>query len=100
MTKEYFAGIIIFLSFLLTNYSYFIDESFFVYSGILAWLALFLLIRKSSNMKLLLSLFILSIMFFSYSILNDFNIDFEKAISVNQYLLTLLIGVGFLRLEA
>ena len=100
MTKEYFAGIIIFLSFLLTNYSYFIDESFFVYSGILAWLALFLLIRKSSNMKLLLSLFILSIMFFSYSILNDFNIDFEKAISVNQYLLTLLIGVGFLRLVA
>ncbi len=100
MTKEYFAGMIIFISFLLTNYSYFIDESFFVYTGILAWLALFLLIRKSSNMKLLLSLFFLSIIFFSYSILNDFNIDFVKAISVNQYLLTLLIGVGFLRLVA
>ena len=63
-------------------------------------MALILLFKGTSNIKLLISLLVLSFCFFTYSFINDFKIDFAKAILVNQYLLTLLIGVGFLRLIA
>ena len=40
----------------------------------------------------------LSIVCFSVSFYYDFAIDFQRAFTANQYLLTLLVGVGFLRL--
>ena len=49
---------------------------------------------------MLLILFFLSLIAFIISLLNGFEIDFIKVFTVNQYLLTLLIGVGFLRLIA
>ena len=94
------SGILIFLSFLVTIYSYFIALEVFVYSGILAWASLFFLFFKILNKKLLIALLFLSFCFFIYSLSKDFFIDYERAILVNQYLLTLLIGVGFLRLIA
>ncbi|WP_072679797.1 tellurium resistance protein TerC [Arcobacter sp. LA11] len=98
-TKQ-LSGILIFISFLITIVSYFLYSELFIYSGIFAWLALSLVFIKTSNKKLLIVLLILSFLSFSYSFLNDFFIDYERAILVNQYLLTLLIGVGFLRLIA
>jgi len=94
------SGILIFLSFLVTIYSYFIASEVFVYSGILAWASLFFLFFKILNKKLLIALLFLSFCSFVYSLSKDFFIDYERAILVNQYLLTLLIGVGFLRLIA
>ena len=45
-------------------------------------------------------LLVLSFLAFVYSYFNDFKIEYAKSILVNQYMLTLLIGVGFLRLIA
>ena len=100
MKIEKLSGILIFISFLITIYSYFYNSEAFIFSGIFAWASLFLLFRSTSNIKLLIVLLILSFCAFSYSFINSFEIDFSRAILVNQYLLTLLIGVGFLRLIA
>ncbi len=100
MKIEKLSGILIFISFLITIYSYFFDKEIFIYSGIFAWISLILLFKTALNIKLLVVLLILSCSLFSYSYLNGFKIEFARAILVNQYLLTLLIGVGFLRLIA
>ncbi len=100
MNLQKISGILIFLSFIVTIYSYFFSSSIFVLSGILAWFALIILFQSSSNKKLLIVLIVLSIICFSFSYLRGFDIDLKRAILVNQYLLTLLIGVGFLRLIA
>ncbi|XPV68174.1 MAG: tellurium resistance protein TerC [Halarcobacter sp.] len=47
---------------------------------------------------MLIVLFIFSLACFIFSSIQGFDVDYKRAISVNQYLLTLLIGVGFLRL--
>lgn len=100
MNFQKLASLFIFLSFLITIYSYFYDESLFIFSGIFAWISLFLLFKDVSNKKLLITLILLSFICFFYSLINSFQIDYERAILVNQYLITLLIGVGFLRLIA
>lgn len=100
MKIQKLSGILIFISFLITIYSYFYNKEVFIYSGIFAWVSLFLLFSKASNKKLLITLLGLSFIFFIYSTYKDFYIDFKRAILVNQYLLALLIGVGFLRLIA
>ncbi|WP_417328495.1 tellurium resistance protein TerC [Halarcobacter sp.] len=94
------SGYLIFLSFLLTIIAYFFDEKLVFIAGFIAWLALISLFKSVNGKSLLYKLLGLSVIAFAYSFYNSFNIDFIKAISVNQYLLTLLIGVGFLRLIA
>lgn len=94
------SGLLIFISFIITIYSYFISNEGFIYSGIFAWISLFFLFLQIANKKLLIVLFVLSFISFLYSFSNDFFIDYKRSILVNQYLLTLLIGVGFLRLIA
>lgn len=94
------AGILIFLSFLLTLYSYFIDEKFLIISGIFAWSSFLILFNSIKNKTMISILFILSLMAFLISYFNGFKIDYIKVFTVNQYLLTLLIAVGFLRLIA
>lgn len=100
MNKTTLSGILIFLSFIITIYSYFLDDKIFILSGIFAWISLILLFNGTSNKKLLIGLLILSFFSFLFSFFKGFEIDFKRAILVNQYLLTLLIGVGFLRLIA
>ncbi len=100
MNLQKISGILIFLSFIVTIYSYFFSSPIFVLSGILAWFALIILFKDSSNKKLLITLIVLSVICFAFSYQRGFDIDFKRAILVNQYLLTLLIGVGFLRLIA
>ncbi|WP_419770701.1 MAG: tellurium resistance protein TerC [Candidatus Marinarcus sp.] len=98
--SEPIAGILIFISFLLTNYAYFINNNLFIFAGIFAWVALMILFHKIANKKLIYILLILTFCSIFISSYNHFEIDFKKAIVVNQYLLTLLIGVAFLRLVA
>ncbi len=95
MKIEKLSGILIFASFLITVFSYFFLKEIFIFSGIFAWLAFLLLFKQASNLKLLISLLILSFLAFSYSFINEFKIDFSRAILVNQYLLTLLIELDF-----
>lgn len=94
------SGVLIFCSLLITIYSYFIEESIFIYSGLLAWFALGLLFLSIKKKKMLIILLFLSLGAFLYSYLNGFSIDLKRVFTVNQYLLALLIGVGFLRLIA
>lgn len=95
-----FSGILIFLSFLSTMYSYFFNTEVLIVAGLLAWSAFLILCTSLANKKILIILLSLSLVAFLISYLNSFTIDFIKVFTVNQYLLTLLIGVGFLRLIA
>lgn len=94
------AGILIFLSFITTIYSYFLYNEFLIVSGSLAWISFFILFFSLKNKKMIEILLVLSFISFFISYYNDFNVDVIKVFTVNQYLLTLLIGVGFLRLIA
>ena len=94
------AGLLIFFSFLFTIFSYFYNPQLLIYASLAAWLALIILFTSIVKKKMLLILFFLSLLAFIISLLNGFEIDFIKVFTVNQYLLTLLIGVGFLRLIA
>ncbi len=92
------SGLLIFSSFLTTLYAYFFNNELLLLAGALAWSAFIILFMSLKSKKLLIILFILSLsaLFFSYA--NAYEINFYKLFTVNQYLLTLLIGVGFLRL--
>ena len=100
MSKLNISGILIFLSFIVSIYSYFFQKELLLLSGIFAWFAFILLFESLKNKKFLWALFILSFLSFLICLINDYKIDFIKVFTVNQYLLTLLIGVGFLRLIA
>ena len=94
------SGILIFLSFLSSIFAYFYNNDLLIYSGLLAWISLLLLFFSIKNKKMIIILFSLSIVSFLISYLNGFEINIVKVFTVNQYLLTLLIGVAFLRLIA
>lgn len=100
MSKENFSGILIFSSFIFTIYSYFFEKNLLLLAGILAWIALGILFFTLKNKKLPIILMILSLFLFLISYSEGFRIDYFKVFTVNQYLLVLLIGVGFLRLVA
>ena len=94
------SGILIFLSFLITLYSYFFSENFLIISGIIVYVSYLILFPSIKNKTIIVVLLILSFFAFGFSYFNGYKIDFVKVFTVNQYLLTLLIGVGFLRLIA
>ena len=92
------SGILIFASFIISIYSYFYNTSILIFAGIFAWYAFFILFSSLYNKKLVLVLCILSFITLLVSFYNEYKIDLIKLFTVNQFLLTLLIGVGFLRL--
>jgi hypothetical protein len=100
MSKLNVAGIFIFISFISSIFAYFFSKDSLVIAGFFAWSAFFILFSTLNKTKLLKILFFLSFIAFIICFINDYNIDFYKVFTVNQYLLTLLIGVGFLRLIA
>lgn len=100
MNKSNISGILIFLSFILSIHSYFFQKELLLLSGIFAWSAFILLFSTLGNKKFLFILFILSFLALIICLINNYKIDYIKVFTVNQYLLTLLIGVGFLRLIA
>ncbi|MDX1809286.1 MAG: tellurium resistance protein TerC [Sulfurospirillaceae bacterium] len=92
------AGIFIFISFVLSIFSYFAGQQYLILAGIMAWIALVMMFGTLKKKKMLNIFLALSVINFSISYYNHFYIDFIRAFTVNQYLLALLIGVGFLRL--
>jgi hypothetical protein len=94
------AGFFILLSFLTTLYAYFIEPSIVIISGLFAWIALLCLFQKVSQKKLIYILLGGTGILLCFSYFKGFEIDVSKALLVNQHLLVLLIGVGFLRLIA
>lgn len=97
---ERFSGILIFLSFILTNIAYFFNNDIFIFAGAFAWLAFFFLFLTLARKGVIITLLILSIINFSIALYNGFEIDFIKVFTINQFLFTLLIGVGYLKLIA
>lgn len=95
-----FSGVLIFLSFLFTIYAYFFNTNLLIFAGVLAWASFVFLFSSLGNKKIVIILLILSFIAFLISSINEYSIDIIKVFTVNQYLLTLLIGVGFLRLIA
>ncbi len=94
------SGSLIFLSFLLTVIGYFYSSTLVLIAGCLAWLAFIFLYPTLTNKKMINILLLLSLVAFLFSKTMGFDVNYVKLISVNQYLLTLLIAVGFLRLVA
>jgi len=92
------AGLLIFFSFLSSIFAYFYNNELLIYSGLLAWVSFCILFFTIKKKIMILVLFFLSTLCFLVSYFNDFDINLIKVFTVNQYLLTLLIGVGFLRL--
>ncbi len=92
------SGLLIFISFISTLYSYFIDERFLLSSSLVLWLSAILLFVSLKNKKVVVILSLLSLIFYFISYINGFFVDISKAFSINQYLIMLLVGVGFLRL--
>ena len=93
-----FGGVFIFLSFIFSIYSYFFDSKLKIISVVFIWFASLILFFTIKSKKLILTLLFFTIIAFLYSYFNNFYIDIEKSFSVNLYLLTLLISVGFLKL--
>lgn len=100
MIKEKLSGIFIFISFVLTLFSYFFQNDFLIIASLFAWLSFVFIFPTLKDKKILLILMFLSFVAYSICLYNDFKIDYIKIFTVNQYLLTLLIGVVFLRLIA
>lgn len=98
MNSSYLTGVLIFLSFIVSIYSYFFDENLLIFSGLCSWLSFMIFFISLQKKKLLLVLLFLSFSTFVLSLLNSFYINYYKIFTVNQYLITLLIGVGFLKL--
>lgn len=94
------SGYLIFISFVATLYSYFFNQNFLVWSALPLWLSVVFLFSTLKNKKILYILLTLSAILLSTAKFNDFAISYGKLFSINQYLIILLIGVGFLRLIA
>lgn len=95
-----FSGILLFLSFFFSILYEFKLFPNLLLSGIFASIASFILFYKlSKNQKVFISiLFILGSIFWIVSYGLNPNINLEKIITTNQFLLTLLLGVHYLRL--
>ena len=100
MIKEKLSGIFIFISFILTLYSYFFQNDFLIIASLFVWLSFAFIFPTLKDKKILLILMFFSFMAYTVCLYNDFKIDYIKVFTVNQYLLTLLISVVFLRLIA
>ncbi|CAM3560165.1 tellurium resistance protein TerC [Arcobacter aquimarinus] len=94
------SGILIFLSFLVTIFAYFFQNNMIIVAGIFTWIAFLLLFFTLKNKTLIIVLLLLSFLGYIIVLVNNFEINLIKIFTVNQYLLALLIGVGFLRLIA
>ena len=72
------SGLLIFLSFLTTLYSYFFNEKLLIFAGVFAWISFLILFSSLKNKKIIIVLLILSFLAFFVSYFNGFKIDFIK----------------------
>lgn len=92
--------ILILLSSFLTFYAYFFDNSYLLYASLLFWVSFGIFFKDLKGKKLLLWLLFLGFISLGVSFVYGFSMDIKKLLSINQYLLVLLVCVGFLRLIA
>ena len=92
------SGILIFLSFIFTNVAYFFNEKIILLASSFMWIAFILLFFTLPKKKIVATLLVLSLFNFLFCYINGFEINFIKVISINQYLLALLVGVSLLKL--
>ncbi|MDD2382964.1 MAG: tellurium resistance protein TerC [Sulfurospirillaceae bacterium] len=92
------SGYLIFLSFIATFYSYFFNQEWVVISALPLWLSVVLLFSSLRNKNILLILIAFSVVLLLVAKINAYPINIKALASINQYLIVLLIGVGFLRL--
>lgn len=100
MVKDKLSGIFIFISFVITLYAYFFNEGFLIFAALFIWFSFLIQFLSIENKIMIYILLFASMIAFFILFINNFYIDFIKLFSINQYLLMLLIGVGFLRLIA
>lgn len=95
-----FSGILLFLSFIISILYEFKLFPTLLLSGIFATLASFILFNKLVRKQkiFILTLCVLGSVFWTISYNINPNINLEKLITSNQFLLTLLLGVHYLRL--
>ena len=93
-----FYGVFIFLSFIFLYLFIFFDSKLKNYFSCFYLVCFIDTIFYNKIKKLILTLLFFTTIAFLYSYFNNFYIDIEKSFSVNLYLLTLLISVGFLKL--
>ncbi len=94
------SGYLILLSFLLTLYSYFFNQDLRILSALPLWLSILLLFSTLANKNILIILLSLSAILLTIAKFKGYEINIISLFSINQYLIILLIGVGFLRLIA
>ena len=99
-TLSSLCGFLIFCSFILSIIAYFLNDSILLYASLFAWFAFILLFKVISNKTLLYALLALTLLGFCLALFKGYEIPLEKMLTINLYLLSLLIGVGFLRLIA
>lgn len=63
------AGLLIFISFLTTLYSYFFNEKLLIFAGVFAWISFLILFSSLKNKKIIIVLLILSFLAFFFHIL-------------------------------
>lgn len=98
MTKK-LSGILIFCTAIFSIFAYFFNINLLV-ASLFGWLAFLISYNSIQNKKILNIFLSLSLILFIICHIYNFHIDFYKIFTINQYLLTLLISVGFLRLIA
>ena len=94
------SGYLILVSFLSTLYSYFFNQDFEMISTLPLWLSVIFLFSSLSNKNILIILLSLSAILLGIAGVKGYKISLVSLLSINQYLIILLIGVGFLRLVA
>lgn len=99
-TLSSLCGFLIFCSFILSIIAYFLNDSILLYASLFAWFAFILLFKVINNKTLLYALLALTLLGFCLALFKGYEVPFEKMLTINLYLLSLLIGVGFLRLIA
>lgn len=99
-TLSSLCGFLIFCSFILSIIAYFLNDSILLYASLFAWFAFILLFKVINNKTLLYALLALTLLGFCLALFKGYEVPLEKMLTINLYLLSLLIGVGFLRLIA
>ncbi|MCJ8325983.1 MAG: tellurium resistance protein TerC [Campylobacterales bacterium] len=92
------SGILIFLSFISSLILYFINEEYLIYSGICLFFSFIILFPTLKNKRMISLLLFICFILFLISYFCKFDIKYDKLFSINQYLISLLIGITFLKL--
>ena len=92
------SGIFIFLSLISSLWAYFVNESILVLAGIFIWSSFLLLLKDLKNKNLIFLILFISFILFIFCQNKGIEIDYKRVFTINQYLISLLIAVSFLKI--